>query len=109
MLFQEAPEYEQNFSTVMRVLEYAEVKEEDEEYESPLDRLFKAIEKETPTSVAVNTKSILVSTPVRFIAFNTQPRLIFSIRRKPRTGLPKICIGRPVISKQHIGILNYLQ
>ena len=37
MLFQEAPEYEQNFSMVMRVLEYAEVKEEDEVYISPLD------------------------------------------------------------------------
>ena len=53
MLFQEAPEYEQNFSMVMRVLEYAEVKEEDEEYESPLDMLFQAIERENPTSVAV--------------------------------------------------------
>ena len=30
MLFQEAPESEQNFSMVMRVLEYAEVKEDDE-------------------------------------------------------------------------------
>ena len=42
MLWQEAPEYEQNFSMVMRVLEYAEVKEEDEEYVSPLDLLFQA-------------------------------------------------------------------
>ncbi len=42
MLFQEAPEYEQNFSMVMRVLEYAEVKEEDEEYDSPLDLLFQS-------------------------------------------------------------------
>lgn len=48
MLFQEAPEYEQNFSMVMRVLEYAEVKEEDEEYVSPLDLLFHAIERENP-------------------------------------------------------------
>ena len=38
---------------VMRVLEYAEVKEEDEEYVSPLDMLFEAIERENPTSVAV--------------------------------------------------------
>ena len=30
MLFQEAPESEQNFSMVMRVLEYAEVKEDDD-------------------------------------------------------------------------------
>ena len=53
MLWQEAPEYEQNFSMVMRVLEYAEVKEEDEEYISPLDLLFQAIEREKPDSVAV--------------------------------------------------------
>ena len=53
MLFQEAPEYEQNFSMVMRVLEYAEVKEEDEEYISPLDLLFQAIEQDRPDSVAV--------------------------------------------------------
>lgn len=53
MLWQEAPEYEQNFSMVMRVLEYAEVKEEDEEYVSPLDFLFQAMEREKPDSVAV--------------------------------------------------------
>ena len=82
MLYQEAPEYEQNFSMVMRVLEYAEVKEEDEEYVSPLDLLFEAIERENPTSVAVRqykvfklaagktAKSILVSTAVRLAAFN---------------------------------------
>ena len=52
MLWQEAPEYEQNFSMVMRVLEYAEVKEEDEEYVSPLNLLFQAIEREKPDSVA---------------------------------------------------------
>ena len=34
MLFQEAPESEQNFSMVMRVLKYAEVREEDEDYAS---------------------------------------------------------------------------
>ena len=82
MLFQEAPEYEQNFSMVMRVLEYAEVKEEDEEYVSPLDLLFQAIEQEKPNSVAVRqykvfkmaagktSKSILVSTAVRLAPFN---------------------------------------
>ena len=82
MLFQEAPEYEQNFSMVMRVLEYAEVKEEDEEYDSPLDLLFQSIEREHPDSVAVRqykvfklaagktAKSILVSTAVRLAPFN---------------------------------------
>ena len=82
MLFQEAPEYEQNFSMVMRVLEYAEVKEEDDEHVSPLDMLFAKLEKEKPNSVAVRqykvfklaagktAKSILVSTAVRLAAFN---------------------------------------
>ena len=53
MLFQEAPEQEQNFSMVMRVLEYAEVREEDEEHLSPLDLLFQSIEQEDPESVAL--------------------------------------------------------
>lgn len=82
MLFQEAPEYEQNFSMAMRVLEYAEVKEEDDEHVSPLDMLFAKLEKEKPNSVAVRqykvfklaagktAKSILVSTAVRLAAFN---------------------------------------
>ena len=82
MLWQEAPEYEQNFSMVMRVLEYAEVKEEDEEYVSPLDLLFQSIEREKPDCVAVRqykvfkmaagktSKSILVSTAVRLAPFN---------------------------------------
>ena len=51
--FPMTPEYEQTFSMVMRVLEYAEVKEEDEEYDSPLDLLFQSIERERPDSVAV--------------------------------------------------------
>ena len=53
MLHQEAPEDEQNFSMVMRVLEYAEVREDDDEYISPLDLLFKAMEHEHPESVAL--------------------------------------------------------
>ena len=53
MLHQEAPEYEQNFSMVMRVLEYAEVREDDDDYISPLDLLFKAMEHERPESVAL--------------------------------------------------------
>ena len=53
MLLQEAPEYEQDFTMVMRVLEHAQVKEEDEEYVSPLDMLFGAMEEENPASVAV--------------------------------------------------------
>ena len=82
MLFQEVPEYEQNFSMVRRVLEYAEVREEDEGHVSPLDLLFESIERRKPDSVAVRqykvfklaagktAKSILVSTAVRLAPFN---------------------------------------
>ena len=82
MLHQEAPAYEQNFSMVMRVLEYAEVREDDDEYISPLDLLFKAMEHEHPESVALRqykvfkqaagktAKSILVSAAVRLAPFN---------------------------------------
>ena len=84
MLFQEAPESEQNFSMVMRVLEYAEVKEDDEDHVSPLDLLFSAIEREKPDSVAVRqykvfkmaagktAKSILISCGARLAPFDIQ-------------------------------------
>ena len=82
MLFQEAPEYEQNFSMVLRVLEYAEVKEDDDEYVSPLDLLFRAMEYENPESVALRqykvfkqaagktAKSILISCASRLAPFD---------------------------------------
>lgn len=82
MLFYEAPSYEQNFSMVMRVLEYAEVKEEDDDFVSPLDMLFQALEREQPEHIAVRqykvfkqasgktAMSILVSVAVRLAAFN---------------------------------------
>lgn len=66
----------------MRVLEYAEVREEDEGHVSPLDLLFESIERRRPDSVAVRqykvfklaagktAKSILVSTAVRLAPFN---------------------------------------
>ncbi len=66
----------------MRVLEYAEVKEEDDEYISPLDLLFQSMERENPKSVAVRqykvfkqaagktARSILVSAAVRLAPFN---------------------------------------
>ena len=81
MLFHEAPAYEQNFSMVMRVLEFAEVKEEDEEHVSPLDMLFASLEQE-PNHIAVRqykvykqaagktAKSILIAAAVRLAAFN---------------------------------------
>lgn len=81
-LLHEAPEDEQNFSMVMEMLGSAQVKEEDEEYQSPLDILFERLEMRRPDSIAVKqyqiykqaagktAKSILISVGVRLAAFN---------------------------------------
>lgn len=77
-----APPEEQNFATVMEMLAAAEVKEEDENYESPLDVLFARLEMRDPESIALKqyrifkmgaaktVKSILISVGVRLAAFN---------------------------------------
>ena len=44
----EAPEEEQNFAMVVEMLKAGTVKEDDEEYESPLDILFKRLEHRSP-------------------------------------------------------------
>ena len=81
-LMHEAPREEQNFAMVMEMLAAAEVREEDEEYESPLDILFARLEMRNPESIAVKQyhvfkmgagktlKSILISVGVRLSAFN---------------------------------------
>lgn len=81
-LMHEAPKEEQNFAMVMEMLATAEVREEDEEYESPLDILFARLEMRDPGSIAVKQyhvfkmgagktlKSILISVGVRLSAFN---------------------------------------
>ena len=81
-LMHEAPPEEQNFAMVMEMLSAAEVREDDEEYESPLDILFARLEMRDPESIAVKQyhvfkmgagktlKSILISVGVRLSAFN---------------------------------------
>ena len=81
-LVHEAPKEEQNFAMVMEMLAAAEVREEEEEYESPLDILFARLEMRNPESIAVKQyhvfkmgagrtlKSILISVGVRLAAFN---------------------------------------
>ena len=49
----EAPEEEQNFGMVMEMLRAADVREEDEQYRSPLDDLFDILEFEEPGHIAV--------------------------------------------------------
>ena len=81
-LLHEAPPEEQNFAMIMEMLGSAQVKEEDEDYESPLDILFDRLEMRDPESIAVKqyhiykqaagktAKSILISVGVRLAAFN---------------------------------------
>lgn len=81
-LLHEAPEEEQNFTMVMEMIAAAEVREDDEDYQSPLDELFERLEMRKPQSLAVKqykiykqaagktAKSILISVGVRLAAFN---------------------------------------
>ena len=81
-LLHEAPPEEQNFAMIMEMLGSAQVKEEDEDYEPPLDILFDRLEMRDPDSIAVKqyhiykqaagktAKSILISVGVRLAAFN---------------------------------------
>lgn len=52
-LLHEAPPEEQNFAMIMEMLASAQVKEDDEDYESPLDILFERLEMRDPESIAV--------------------------------------------------------
>mgnify|MGYP000485431305 CR=1 FL=1 len=57
-LLHEAPPEEQNFAMVMELLGSAQVKEEDESYESPLDILFERLAMQDPESIAVKQYGI---------------------------------------------------
>ena len=57
-LLHEAPEEEQNFTMVMEMIAAAEVKEDDEEYRSPLDELFERLEIRNPNSLALKQYKI---------------------------------------------------
>lgn len=81
-LLHEAPPEEQNFETLMFMIENASVMEEDEEYMSPVDVVFQMLEDREPEHIAVKqwkifkqasgktAKSILISAAVRLAAFN---------------------------------------
>ena len=81
-LIYEAPEYEQNFAMVMEMLRAGEVKEEDEDYQSPLDELFERLEMKDPEHIAVKyyknyksgsgktLKSIQITLAARLEKFN---------------------------------------
>ena len=81
-LVSEAPPEEQNFEMLIYMMNFAEVREEDDQYRSPLDMLFRALEEEQPNHVAVKqfkafkqaagktAKSILISCGSRLAPFD---------------------------------------
>ena len=81
-LLHEAPPEEQNFSMVMEMIAAAEVHEDDDNYQSPLDILFERLEMREPDSIACKqyrifkqaagktAKSILISCGARLAPFD---------------------------------------
>ena len=80
----EAPVEEQNFSTLIEFLNAMEVREDDEEFQNPVDLMFEALEKKKPNHFAVRqykkyklaagktAKSILISCGARLSPFDIQ-------------------------------------
>ena len=78
----EAPPEEQNFVTLLEFINAMEVREDDEEYKNPVDRMFEELEAEKPNHFAVRqykkyslaagktAKSILVSCGARLAPFD---------------------------------------
>lgn len=52
-IFYEAPREEKNFATLLDMIDASEVREDDETYMNPIDRLFEALEKKEPAHFAV--------------------------------------------------------
>lgn len=83
-IWYEAPKEEKNFATLLDMIDASEVREEDESYMNPIDRLFEALEKRNPTHFAVKqykkyklaagktAKSILISCGARLDPFDIQ-------------------------------------
>ena len=83
-LHYEAPAEEQNFATLLQLLNAMEVREDDEEYQNPVDLLFEELSKRKPNSFAVRQyrlfqlaagktmKSILISCGARLAPFDIQ-------------------------------------
>ena len=83
-IFYEAPREEKNFATLLDMIDASEVREDDETYMNPIDRLFEALENKEPTHFAVKqykkyklaagktAKSILISCGARLAPFDIQ-------------------------------------
>ena len=83
-IYYEAPVEEQNFSTLVEFINAMEVREDDEEFQNPVDLMFEELEKKKPEHFAVRqykkyklaagktAKSILISCGARLAPFDIQ-------------------------------------
>ena len=83
-IYYEAPKEEKNFATLLEMIDASEVREDDENYMNPVDRLFEALEKKNPSHFAVKqykkyklaagktAKSILISCGARLAPFDIE-------------------------------------
>ena len=83
-IYFEAPEHEQNFSTLIEFINASEVREDDEDFKNPVDLMFDALEEKDPQHFAVRqykkyklaagktAKSILISCGARLAPFDIQ-------------------------------------
>ena len=81
-IYYEAPEEEQNFSTLLEFINASETREDDEEFKNAVDELFEELEQEKPEHFAVRqykkfklaagktSKSILISCGARLAPFD---------------------------------------
>ena len=81
-IYFEAPENEQNFSTLIEFINASEVREDDEDFQNPVDLMFEALEKKDPQHFAIRqykkyklaagktAKSILISCGARLAPFD---------------------------------------
>lgn len=81
-IYFEAPEHEQNFSTLIEFINASEVREDDEDFKNPVDLMFDVLEEKDPQHFAVRqykkyklaagktAKSILISCGARLAPFD---------------------------------------
>lgn len=81
-IYFEAPEHEQNFSTLIEFINASEVREDDEDFKNPVDLMFDRLEEKDPQHFAVRqykkyklaagktAKSILISCGARLTPFD---------------------------------------
>jgi type IV secretion system protein VirD4 len=81
-IYFEAPEHEQNFSTLIEFINASEVREDDEDFKNPVDLMFDALEEKDPQHFALRqykkyklaagktAKSILISCGARLAPFD---------------------------------------